>query len=294
MKRSPDFGIIENLAETFSPEHSLEMFRRICLVRYFDLEVARVYKEGRIYAPIYLSIGQEAAFAAMSTVISNYAIFAQHRDHAAYLAFGGDQAKMIDELLGRPTGCSFGKGGSNRLQDPHIPMFGHHGLIGENAPLAVGYSLGSGKKSLCVLGDASAEEDYVLAAMGFATSYKVPVLFLCDDNDLSILTPTHVRRHWDIADVAKSFKMPAVDITDDPWLVAHHTRELVNDLPAFINCRACRHYWHTGVGIDGPPEWDRLEIMKAELTRLGIEYSAVEEEVKQHVKELWEKQLEKK
>ena len=291
MRRSPDLGVIPNLAETFSPEQSLEMFRRMCLIRYFDLEVARVYKEGRIYAPIYLCIGQEALFAAMSTVISGYTIFTQHRDHSVYLAFGGDQVKMIDELLGRPTGCSFGRGGSNRLQDPNINMLGHHGLIGENAPLAVGFSLGSGKNSLCVLGDASVEEDYVLAAMGFASTHKLPVLFVCDDNDLSILTPTKVRRNWEISDVAEGFKIPSVDITDDPWLIAHHTQRLSENLPAFINCRSCRHYWHTGVGVDGPPDWDRLEFAKQELERLGIEYQSVEEETKEQVKKLWVKQL---
>lgn len=293
MRRSAELGALPGLSEKFSREQSLEMFRRMSLIRCFDFEVARVYKEGKIYAPIYLCIGQEALFAAMSTEISGYAIFTQHRDHSVYLAFGGDQVKMIDELLGRPTGCSFGRGGSNRLQDPNIHMFGHHGLIGENAPLAVGYALGSGQKSLCVLGDASAEEDYVLAALGFAATHKLPVLFVCDDNDLSILTPTHIRRNWEIADVARSFNIPSVDITDDPWLIAHHTRELVKDLPAFINCRSCRHYWHTGVGIDGPPEWDRLETVKQELSRLGIDFSGVEDEIKESVQKLWKKQLEK-
>lgn len=291
MKRSAELGIIGNLATKFNPEVSLEMFRRICFIHYFELKTAWAYKGGLIHSPIYLSLGQESIAAAISTVISGYYIFTQHRGHATYLAFGGEPTKLIDELLGRPSGCTAGKGGSPMIQEPSINMIGHHGLIGENVPLAVGFALGSGKNTVCFFGDAAAEEDYVFGSLGFASTHKLPVLFVCEDNDLSILTRTEIRRNWEIADVAAALKMPAVDITDDPWLIAHQTKELTKNLPAFINCRTCRHLWHAGVGVDGPPEWDRFTLVKEELKTLGIDYTHIENQTKRYVDQLWEKQL---
>jgi len=293
MKRTADLGIIPGLSGKFSPEISSEMFRRICLARYFELKVADAYNQKLIHSPIYLSIGQESIAAAISTVIPGYYIFAQHRGHSTYLAFGGDSVKLIDELLGRPSGCTGGKGGSPMIQDVNIRMIGHHGLIGENVPLGVGFALGSKQNTVCFFGDAAAEEDYVLGAMGFASTHKLPVLFVCEDNNLSILTPTEVRRNWEIAKVAEAFNIPAVDITDDPWLVAHHTEKLVKNLPALINCRTCRHYWHAGVGVDSPPKWDRLDLTRKELAKLGIDYEKIENQTKQYINELWEKQLAK-
>lgn len=293
MKKLIDSGIKSDFSKKVGPEVSLEIFRRICLIRYFELKVAQVYKEGLIHSPVYLSVGQESIAATISVVISDYYIFAQHRSHAIYLAFGGDPIKLIDELLGRATGCTGGKGGSPMIQDPAIKMVGHHGLIGENVPLAVGYAFGSGKNTVTFFGDGAAEEDYVLGAMGFASQHKLPVLFVCEDNDLSILTRKEVRRNWEIADVAAAFKIPSVDITDAPWLIFDNTKKLCNNLPALINCRTCRHFWHAGVGIDGPPEWDRFELVKQELKRLNIDYRQVENQTKQYVFDLWQKQLQK-
>jgi len=292
-RRSVNLGMIPNLASSFSPDASTEMFRRMCLIRYFELEVAEAYQAKLIQSPIYLSIGQEAIASAVSTVISGYYIFAQHRAHSVYLAFGGNPVKLKDELLGRPTGCTGGIGGSPMLQDPNIRMIGHHGLIGENVPIGVGFALGSGQRTVCVFGDAAAEEDYVLAAMGFAATHKLPVLFVCEDNDLAVLTHTDVRRNWQVANVVSALGIPSVDITDDPWLIAHHTRELCQNLPAFINCRTCRQYWHMGVGVDGPPEWDRFSLVKQEMGKLGLETEKVEEETREYVKGLWERQLPK-
>lgn len=293
MKKIIESETTSDLFDKVTPEISVGMFRRICFIRYFELKVAWAYKEGLIHSPVYLSVGQESIAAAISAAISGYAIFAQHRAHATYLAFGGNSVRLIDELLGRATGCTGGKGGSPMIQDPEIKMIGHHGLIGENVPLSVGYALGSGKHSVTFFGDGAVEEDYVLGAMGFASRHKLPVLFVCEDNDLSILTPTEVRRNWEIADVAKAFKLPSIDIIDDPWLIYDHTKELCNNLPALINCRTCRHFWHTGAGVDGPPKWDRFSLVKQELKRHNVDFNSIEDETKQEVENLWQRQLQR-
>ncbi len=292
-ERSPAFGYIPGLPRTLPESQTLAMFRKACFNRYFELEAKRVYDQGLMKLPIYLSLGQEHIPAAISTVFPDCLIFAQHRGHSVYLSFGGAPAKLIDELLNRPTGCAGGMAGSASIHAPEVGMFGHNGLMGDQVPTAVGAALGSGKKVLTVMGDASAEEDYIYGAMGFAVTKRLPVLFVCEDNDLSILTPTPVRRSWTICSMAQGLGIPAVDITDDPWLIAHHVKEFTARLPACLNIRTCRMLWHAGTGCDGPPEWNRFDLIKATMKELGLEQQTtrIETETERIVKELWERQL---
>jgi pyruvate dehydrogenase E1 component alpha subunit len=289
--RSPNFNVQLNIAKQFSPEISLNIFERMCMVRYFEQCVINAVKKKEITYPVYLSSGQEAVAAALSIEIRDYAIFAQHRAHDIYLTFGGPPDKLKDELMGLPTGTSKGRAGSNCLQyhENGISMFGHHGFIGENVPQAVGAALGSGLNTVCIFGDGAAEEDYIFPSMGFAASKKLPVLFVCIDNNLSILTKIEERRNWNITDIAKSFGIPAIDISDNPWALLEQIKNLTKTLPAFINCYVCRGYWHVGVGIDGVPEWDRFKMVKDELISLGHAKKVREIESRQHSRmvELW-------
>ena len=294
--RSPTLGAIPSLSETVSPAKTLKVFEQTCVNRAFELETAKVYDTGLIKMPIYLSLGQEHISAAIAAMTTDFMIFAQHRAHSYYLSFGGDMGALIDELLHRETGCAGGMGGSASIHDPSIGMYGHSGLMGDQVPIAVGAALGSGKRTLTVVGDASTEEDYVYGAMGFAATKKLPVLFLCEDNGLSILTPVATRRSWSIVDVAKSLGMRAADITDDPWLIAHHVEACMDDLPAFLNIQTCRHRWHAGTGVDGAPEWNRYELIKEELSRLGLENEMrdIEARVSQRVEDKWAQHLQKR
>ena len=110
--RSKDLGIIPEISKKFFKAQTLEMFRKMCLIKYFELNIKAAYDKKFIAKiPIYLSSGQEAISAALSVVIKEPALFGQHRGHDIYLAFGGDPAKLIDELRGWPTGCAGGMGG---------------------------------------------------------------------------------------------------------------------------------------------------------------------------------------
>ncbi len=291
--RSKEFGMTAGLANKFTKQAALGVFKKMCLIREFEENVKIAYDKKLIRCPIYLSLGQEAIPAAISMQYMHPVIFAQHRAHGTYLAFGGNVEKLIDELLHKPTGCAKGMGGSASIHDPSINMVGHDGLMGSQIPIAVGYAIGSGKNTLAIMGDASAEEDYVIAALGYASKKKAPVLFVCEDNNLSILTKVSVRRNWSIVDVAKAYKMPAAEITDDPWLIMHHVNELIKELPAFLNIHTTRNVWHAGIGSDGPPEWDRYALVKEELNKLGLtsEYQEIEQKTKDEISTLWKTKI---
>ena len=171
-------------------------------------------------------------------------------------------------------------------------MFGHHGLIGENVPLAAGYALGTRKNTVCFFGDGAAEEDYVFAAMGFAVTHSLPVLFICEDNNLSILTPVKDRRSWNLSEVAKALGMHAVEIADDPWTIYKTAQDFKHNTPAFINIFTCRANWHVGVGVDAPPEWNRFALVKEELGKLGLvnDIKKIENSEKKAMAKIWDKE----
>lgn len=287
--RRPDLGGIEGLSARFSRDFTLEMFRRANFSHHFELEVKKAAEAGRIKIPIYLCLGTEFNSAALSMVLPNINIFGQHRCHGLYLSFGGDPAALRDELLGLPSGCAGGMSGSNAIHCPAIKMFGHSGLMGEQVPIAVGTALGSGEPCLTICGDASVEEDYIYPSLGMAASRKLPVLFVCEDNDLSILTPVSVRRNWSPTAVAEALGIQAIEIGDDPWLVAHHAAQMAENLPGFITIHSVRAIWHAGTGNDGEPEWNRYQMAAAELVALGLEKEAagIDKDNRSRAEKLW-------
>ena len=295
MQRSPELGLIPGLEDQFGRDFALELFRRGNFCRNFELKVKEVYDRKLLSLPIYLSLGTEFNSAAFSMTLPGYHLFGQHRCHSLYLNFGGRPEALRDELLGLPTGCSGGMSGSNAIHAPEARMHGHSGLMGEQVPIAVGAALASGKPCLTICGDASVEEDYIYPSLGWAATKKLPVLFVCEDNNLSILTEVSVRRSWSPVDIARAVGMPAVDITDDPWLIAHHAKEMSKNLPGFINIRTVRDVWHAGTGSDGPPEWNRYQLIKNQLEKMGLaaEVARMDVENRRISEALWEKQLRK-
>lgn len=289
--RSAQFGMIPEIAKKFSKDFNLSLFQKICLCRRFETITAKAYNEKKLPGyPVYLSLGNEAISAALSLVFPKVAgIFPQHRCHDVYICFGGDIRALRDELLGLPTGCAKGMGGSASIHCPEINMYGHDGHVGSQVPISVGYALRKKQLTLSIMGDAGAEEGYVLGAMGEAITKKLPVFFICYDNNLSLLTEIDTRRSWLMVDEAKAKSIPAIDITNNPWLVAHHAKELSKNLPSFLNVRTCRELWHAGAGCDGPPEWDRFDLIKKEMENMGFgkDCEAIERSTSEFIDMIW-------
>lgn len=221
--------------------------------RAFEIETAKAHRDGRIKSPIYLGIGQEHIAACIAHICPSHAVFPQHRCHSYGLSYGIQVEDLAKELLG--DGLNNGMGGSASFGDSSKKIFGHSGLLGDQVPIACGYALKY--PTVCVLGDAAAEEDYTLASLGFAATHKLPILFVCEDNNLSILTKKNVRRSWNIVDVANGFGLNALEINDSPTEIL----ELKLKFPMLVNIKTERHMWHCGIGQDSEPKVDRLKEM---------------------------------
>jgi pyruvate dehydrogenase E1 component alpha subunit len=271
--------------------YRLNVFKKASFCRHFENQVYKNVQNKNIKFPVYLSAGQEYIPASIYTFLEEKGIepniFIQHRGHSHYLSAGADPIKLIDELLGRKTGCANGMGGSASIHSVEKNIFGHDGLMGSQVPIAVGHCYQTRKPTIVVIGDASAEEDYVLGAMGWASTKNLPILFVVEDNNLSILTEKKVRRNWEMDDVAKAFKIKGFNISDDPHSIRRHL-ENVFEGPMLLNINTTRKYWHSGAGMDG----DNFDRYQEELDFLGNEAIKIDLENKQLVEKLWQQQLE--
>mgnify|MGYP001267859566 CR=1 FL=1 len=271
----------------------LKTFEKAANCRYFEEQVIQNLKENKITIPTYVSAGQEFISASMATICEDLKIkpwiFGQHRCHSIYISFGGDKSKLIDELLGKKTGCNRGMGGSASISSKEINMFGHDGLMGSNGPIGVGACFATNHPTIVFLGDAAAEEDYVLGGLGWASTKNIPLITIVEDNNMSILTEKKVRRNWEMSDVAKSFKMQGYNINDDPVDLLKYS-EIYFKKPCLLNINTNRIYWHAGSGKDSEDTFDRYE---KEKKRLGEDAEVIDKKIKEEIKNLWQKQLEK-
>ena len=270
----------------------INVFRRASRSRHFEEYVFAGIKDKMFKFPIYLSAGQEYISASIAETMKEKDIepniFIQHRGHSTYLSFDAPMDELIDELLGRKTGCANGMGGSASIHSKPKNIFGHDGLMGTQVPIAVGHCYKTQHPTIVYMGDASAEEDYVLGALGWASTKNLPILFVVEDNNLSILTEKKVRRNWEMDSVARAFNMKGIDITDDPVEI-REALSGVFEKPMLLNINTHRKFWHSGAGIDDENIFDRYQV---EMEQLGAKAREIDLETKREVEEKWQLQLE--
>lgn len=272
--------------------YRLQVFKKASIARNFEEQVIANVKNKNIKIPVYVSAGQEFIASSISTICEikkiKPLIFGQHRCHSTYLTFGGNKAKLIDELLGKKTGCTSGMGGSASIHSKAINMYGHDGLMGSNGPVGVGACYATKKPTIIFLGDAAAEEDYVLGALGWAATKKLPILIIVEDNNYSILTEKKIRRNWEMSDVAKSFNIKGFNLNDNPVNINRYSKYFFKQ-PCLLNINTNRIYWHAGAGKDSEKTFDRY---KSEKKILGLEAKLIDNNSKKIIKKLWQKHLE--
>jgi len=272
------------------------IFERADLCRAFEEAAFRQIQHGNIRIPTYLSAGQEYAPATLSVALETAGIrqrqiFIQHRGHSTYLCFGGDIDELTLELLGDPRGCAYGMGGSASIHSVAANIYGHDGLMGSHGPIAVGMCYANRVPTICFVGDAAAEEDYFLGAIGWASTKRLPIIFVVEDNNLSILTEKKVRRNWEMDEVARGFRMKAFDVDDDPEQILaclDATTGLFAE-PMLLNIRTNRLFWHAGAGIDSTETFDRH---RAFAVRFEPAYRAdVQQRQRETVEKTWQRHL---
>src|SRR3954452_6430989 len=197
-------------------------------IRVVEEEILRLRLEGPIVGSVHLCNGQEAiAVGVCSQLAEQDAVCATYRGHGWALACGVPPVGILAELLARQTGVNGGRGGSAYFSAPEHGFYGENSIVGAGAPIAVGAALaatydGSGRVAVTVFGDGAMNQGGVTEAMNLAAARSLPVVFVCENNKYSELTPIDAMvRNPDLAARAEALGIPAVHVDgNDPAEVA--------------------------------------------------------------------------
>jgi pyruvate dehydrogenase E1 component alpha subunit len=236
----------------------VEMLSLMLLIRRFEERASQQYQAQKIGGFCHLYIGQEAVVvgATAATRQDDYFITA-YRDHAHALVKGTSGDACMAELFGKETGCSRGLGGSMHFFDRKNFMFGGHAIVGAHVPLAVGMAFGSkyrgeDRVTLCFFGDGAINQGAFHEALNLAALYKLPVLFICENNLFAM--GTSVKRSTSlkqIVDRAEGYDIPAEIVDGMNFREVRDTMsEIVGSIrkdphPAFVEARTYRYRGHS-------------------------------------------------
>jgi pyruvate/2-oxoglutarate/acetoin dehydrogenase E1 component/TPP-dependent pyruvate/acetoin dehydrogenase alpha subunit len=239
------------------------LYRSLYRIRRLEEEVARAYPSDQIKSPVHLSIGQEAVSVGVCAALGPQdVVYGTYRGHALYLAKGGDLKRMVAELYGRATGCTKGKGGSMHLIDPEAGVMGASAVVGTTLANAAGhaYAFRYRRQDAVVasfFGDGATEEGAFAETLNFAALKRVPILFICENNQYAIHTHQSRRQATpDICARARAAGVPAERLDGNDLLgLVERAEAVVARLragagPWFFEVRTYRWREHVGPGLD--------------------------------------------
>lgn len=187
-------------------DHALKLLREMLRIRRFEEKCAELYTQGKIQGFLHLYIGEEAvAVGALQALTPEDNIVSTYREHGHALARGMSPGAVMAEMYGKVNGCSRGRGGSMHLFDAGLRFFGGHAIVGSHLPMSVGLALAakmqnSPRITACIFGDGAVAEGEFHESLNLAALWKLPVLFLCENNLYAM--GTHLARHQAQTDIA--------------------------------------------------------------------------------------------
>ena len=204
----------------------LEMQRRMLRIRLFDERASKMVKRGEIPGTVHTSIGQEAQVvgSCMALAEGDY-MSGNHRSHGHPIGKGAALGPLMAELVGKAAGVCGGKGGSMHLADFKVGSLGESGIVGSSIPIATGAALSSkvlknGRVALAFFGDGASNQGCLYEAMNLSSVWKLPMIFLCENNHYALSTPSHTVTAGRISDRAAGFGMPGVRVEDGQDVLA--------------------------------------------------------------------------
>ena len=179
---------------TMNKDTLLWMYSKMVTIRRFEEQSRREADAGKLRG-MHSSIGQEAVPTGISAHLrDNDFVLGTHRSHHHCIAKGVDINEMMAELLGKATGTNSGKGGTMHIADINKGMLGANGVVGSNIPVATGVGLsakvrGTDQVSVVFFGDGASSQGVLHESMNLASIWKLPVLFVCENNRYAESTP---------------------------------------------------------------------------------------------------------
>lgn len=220
----------ETFVHTLPREKLAWMLQKMCETRYFEEKAEELYARGLVHGTMHLSIGMEASpIGSIGALEPDDLIVNHHRGHGHTIAKGADIVVMIGEFLGKEPGYCRGRGGSMHIVDLDHGNMGATGVVASGIPIAVGVALALQMKRshqvlLCFFGDGASNEGYFHEALNMASIWKLPVVFICDNNQYGMSMP--VRRSMNIPFIsarAGAYGIPGESVDGNDVLAVYQT-----------------------------------------------------------------------
>lgn len=240
-----------------SKEKMVEMYMVMNKIRMFETRVSELFAAGKIPGFVHLYAGEEAIATGVCANLrgSDY-ITSTHRGHGHLIAKGGDVKFMMAELFGKQSGYCKGKGGSMHIADVDLGILGANGIVGAGPPLATGAALacqyqGKDSVAVCFFGDGASNQGTTHEAMNLATCWKLPVVFVAENNMYGISSCTvNSMCVPNIADRAGAYDMPGIVLDGNDVMAVYEAaseaieRARQGQGPSLIECKTYRHRGH--------------------------------------------------
>jgi len=289
----------------------IEMFRKMLEIRYFEETIEKLFFKNLIGGSVHSCVGQEAvAVGICSALQAEDYIISTHRGHGHCIAKGGRPEKIMAEILGKEAGYCKGKGGSMHVSDMGTRNLGANGIVGAGIPIASGAGLalqmkGGGNVVACFFGDGAANTGAFHEGINLAAIWKLPVLFVCENNCYAVSIPTC--KSFGIPNIslrADSYGIPGITVDGMDVLAVHKAasqaalRARSGEGPSLIECSTYRFKGHF-IGDPGQYrpagevlEWqkkDSIERLRQVLVKRQVlgktQIAAIEKEVSQKIQD---------
>jgi pyruvate dehydrogenase E1 component alpha subunit len=240
----------------------LTLYRDMRLCREAEAAIARDYQSDIMKTPMHMSMGAEAIAAGVCRALgAEDQLVGTYRSHAIYLCRTGETDAFFAEMYGRDAGMAHGKGGSMHLTAPGSGLIGTSAIVATGLPVAVGAAfanrrLGNGRVVAAFFGDGAVDEGVFWESLNAASLWRLPVLFVCEDNGLAVHTGSAARRGFDdlpalVAQYrCRVFRDSGTDVERIHAVAGEAVRAARTVGPAFLHLSYYRYLEHVGVFED--------------------------------------------
>jgi pyruvate dehydrogenase E1 component alpha subunit len=235
-----------------------QWLRRMFLIRRFEERLVLLTKAGHGFGHFHLYIGQETTgVPAIDLLRPDDFLATTHRNHGHLLARGADPGRLLAEIMGKATGYCKGKSGTLHASVRELGFLTTSAIVGGVVPVATGGGFaarqrGTTQVSLCCFGDGAIEEGAFFEALNIAALWKLPVIYLCENNSFEALGqqageyPTSIISAADLSEIPRPFRVPCVAVDGTDVAAVHAAfgeaaaRARAGGGPSFIEARTVR------------------------------------------------------
>jgi TPP-dependent pyruvate/acetoin dehydrogenase alpha subunit len=234
----------------------MRMYRQMIAIRLFEEQVNELYTRALMPGLAHLYIGEEAvAVGICETLRADDYITSTHRGHGHCLAKGASPDRMFAELLGKEAGYCKGKGGSMHIADPATGNLGANAIVAGSVGIATGAALsakrlGTDRVAVCFFGEGALGQGVLYEVMNVAQLWKLPVIYVCENNLYTEYTHYTETTAGDIPARAAAFGLPAETVDGQDVRAVYATASRLVDRarrgsgPSFLVCNTYRYTGH--------------------------------------------------